>query len=98
MPRSCGLVFPRGRIGGKESPAGYKATRPLFVMRLDVRKLYGSKCLACASDQELVCGVDDGDISAVHPTDRIQGATRNAKLVTGMRRMRPPRWNVATAR
>jgi hypothetical protein len=39
-------------------------------MRLDVRKLYGSKCLACASDQELVCGVDDGDISAVHPTDR----------------------------
>jgi hypothetical protein len=38
--------------------------------RLDVRKLYGSKCLACASDQELVCGVDDGDISAVHPTDR----------------------------
>jgi hypothetical protein len=32
MPQ--GPVFPRGRIGGKESPAGYKATRPLFVMRL----------------------------------------------------------------
>ena len=32
MPQ--GPVFPRGRIAGKESPAGYKATRPLFVMRL----------------------------------------------------------------